>query len=60
MLMSRKDAWVEAEKRFPDSESRQMDFCKSWWGLWRQGKFRHQKYADRFGRGRRAGKRQTV
>lgn len=60
MLMSRKDAWAEAMKRFPNSPSRMADFYASWWGLWRKSKFGRQKYAYKFGRGRRAGKRRAV
>lgn len=51
MLMSRKDAWAEAMKRFPNSPSRMVDFYVSWRGLRRKGKFGRQKYVDKFGRG---------
>lgn len=53
VLMSRKEAWIEARARFPGNWQKQQDFMKSWWGLARRRHCR-EKIAGSFGRGRRS------
>lgn len=44
---------MEAQKRFPNSPSRQHSFMEGWRGLKAKGKFGREKYCEKFGRGRR-------
>ena len=46
-------ALVEAQKRFPNSPSRQLSFMEGWRGLKAKRKFGREKYREEFGCGRR-------
>lgn len=52
-LMSRKEAWIEAEARFPDNWQKQQNFMESWLGLARR-RYCRERIAGSFGRGRRS------
>lgn len=46
-------ALMKAQKRFPNSPSRQHSFMEGWRGLKAKEKFGREKYYKKFGRGRR-------